>query len=249
MSSADAPVAVIGGGVLGAAVAYALARRGVGALLLESEDELALRASGTNSGILHTGFDSKPGKLETRLILRSGQLRPHVFRELGLPVIRCGAVLRPVGSGQRKIVAALARDARRNGVEVVAGDGGTLAVPGESVTDPVAYTLALARAATAGGGEVRTEARVEAVKRAGGRLALSLAGGGSVTCDAPSTAPGCTRTRWRARRATTASRSTRARASSSCSTPREGTRSNASCFRCRRGARRGCWCCRPSTAA
>ena len=183
MSSADAPVAVIGGGVVGAAVAYALARRGVGALLLESEDELALRASGTNSGILHTGFDSKPGKLETRLILRSGQLRPHVFRELGLPVIRCGAVLRPVGSGQRKIVAALARDARRNGVEVVAGDGGTLAVPGESVTDPVAYTLALARAATAGGGDVRTEARVEAVQRAGGRLALSLAGGGSVTCD------------------------------------------------------------------
>jgi glycerol-3-phosphate dehydrogenase len=183
LSSADAPVAVIGGGVVGAAVAYALARRGVAAILLESEDELALRASGTNSGILHTGFDSKPGQLETRLILRSGQLRPHVFRELGLPVIRCGAVLRPAGSEQTKIVAALARDARRNGVEVVAGEDGALAVPGESVTDPVAYTLALARAATAGGGEVRTKARVAAVERAGGRLALSLAGGGRVSCD------------------------------------------------------------------
>ena len=183
MSSVDAPVAVIGGGVVGAAVAYALARRGVGTLLLEAEDELALRASGTNSGILHTGFDSKPGELETRLILRSGQLRPHVFRELGLPVIRCGAVLRPVGSRQRKTVAALARAARRNGVEVVAGDDGALAVPGESVTDPVAYTLALARAATAGGGEVRTQARVAAVGRAGGRMALSLGGGGRVTCD------------------------------------------------------------------
>jgi glycerol-3-phosphate dehydrogenase len=183
LSSADAPVAVIGGGVVGAAVAYTLARRGVGALLLESEDDLALCASGTNSGILHTGFDSNMGELETRLILRSGQLRPHVLRELGLPVIRCGAVLRPVGAGQRKTVAALAEGAQRNGIEVVVSGDGSLAVPGESVTDPVAYTLTLARAATAGGGEVRTGARVEGIERRGGRLALSLAGGERVSCD------------------------------------------------------------------
>jgi glycine/D-amino acid oxidase-like deaminating enzyme len=54
-------VAVVGGGVVGAAVAYALARRGVAAMVLEAEDDLALGASGTNSGILHTGFDSTPG--------------------------------------------------------------------------------------------------------------------------------------------------------------------------------------------
>jgi glycerol-3-phosphate dehydrogenase len=183
LSSAEAPVAVIGGGVVGAAVAYTLARRGVGALVLESEDELALCASGTNSGILHTGFDSTMGELETRLILRSGQLRPHVLRELDLPVIRCGAVLRPLGSGQRKTVAALAEGAQRNGIEVVVSGDGSLAVPGESVTDPVAYTLTLARAATAGGGEVRTGARVEGVERRDGRLALSLEGGERVTCD------------------------------------------------------------------
>ena len=76
--SPDFPVAVIGGGVVGAAVAHALARRGVAAVLLEADDELALGASGTNSGILHTGFDSHPGELETRLILRSNELRPRV---------------------------------------------------------------------------------------------------------------------------------------------------------------------------
>jgi glycerol-3-phosphate dehydrogenase len=59
----DAPVAIVGGGVVGAAVAHALARRGVVAILLEAEDELALGASGTNSGILHTAFDSAPGEL------------------------------------------------------------------------------------------------------------------------------------------------------------------------------------------
>ena len=35
------------------------------ALLLEAGDEPASGASGTNSGILHTGFDSAPGELET----------------------------------------------------------------------------------------------------------------------------------------------------------------------------------------
>jgi choline dehydrogenase-like flavoprotein len=43
--------AVIGGGVVGAAVALALARRGAHTILLEAEPELALQASGTNSGI------------------------------------------------------------------------------------------------------------------------------------------------------------------------------------------------------
>jgi glycerol-3-phosphate dehydrogenase len=196
----DAPVAVIGGGVVGAAVTYALARRGVSAVLLEAEPELALAASGTNSGILHTGFDSTPGELETRLILRAGELRDAVLAELGVPVLRCGAVLRPrLGSGAAAggaatvgeavsegdddaTITALAATARINGVAVAVGEDGSLHVPGEAVTDPVAYTLALAGAAAAAGALVRTGARVEAIERAGERLALRAVGG-DVTCD------------------------------------------------------------------
>jgi len=70
----DLKIAVIGGGVVGCAVTLALARRGVAVALLEAEPELALGASGTNSGILHTAFDSTPGELETELILRAAQL-------------------------------------------------------------------------------------------------------------------------------------------------------------------------------
>ncbi len=175
--SADVPVAVIGGGVVGAAVVYALARRGVSAALVEAQDELALAASGTNSGILHTGFDSTPEKLETRLILRAGELRDEVLEELGVPVLRCGAVLRGGDA------ASLADGARRNGVAVSVRQDGSVHVPGEAVTDPVAYTLALAAAAAAAGAEVRTGAPVEAIERAGDRLAV-LAAGERVACDA-----------------------------------------------------------------
>jgi glycerol-3-phosphate dehydrogenase len=182
-SGVGSRVAVVGGGVVGVAVAYTLARRGVGATLLEAEHELALGASGTNSGILHTGFDSSPGELETRLILRSAALRDAVLEELGVPVLRCGAVLTPREERKARIVAALADGARANGVAVRRREDGALEVPGEAVTDPVAYTAALAAAATAGGTEVRTGARVQAIE-CGRELVLRVAGGEDVACDA-----------------------------------------------------------------
>src|SRR3954462_10294240 len=129
--------AVIGGGVVGCAVALALARGGADTLLLEAEDELALWASGTNSGILHTGFDSTPGELETSLIRRAAALRDPVLDALGVPVIRCGATLRPRDDAERAKVAALASNAAANGVDVHLRPGGSLDIPGESVTDPV----------------------------------------------------------------------------------------------------------------
>jgi glycerol-3-phosphate dehydrogenase len=180
----DAPVAVIGGGVVGSAVAYVLARRGVAAVLLEAEDDLALAASGTNSGILHAAFDSEPGALETRLILRSAAMRDAVLAELDIPVLRCGAIVRPRGDGDRAKIAALEKVARANGVAVTVGRDGALEVPSEAVTDPVAYTLALAGAAAAAGARVRTGARVVAIERFEGGLVVSTAGGEAVACAA-----------------------------------------------------------------
>jgi glycerol-3-phosphate dehydrogenase len=139
-------VAVIGGGVVGTAVTLALARRGVRTTLLEARDRLAGAASGTNSGILHTGFDSPPGELETRLILRAAALRDEVVATLGIPVCRCGALVHGVEPA--------------NGVPVDRRDDGTVVVPGESITDPVHYTRALGAAAQACGAEIRTGVRV-----------------------------------------------------------------------------------------
>jgi glycerol-3-phosphate dehydrogenase len=171
-------VAVIGGGVVGCAVAHALARRGVEAVVLEAENALALGASGANSGILHTGFDSSPGELETRLILRSAELRTELVEELGVHVWRCGARLSPYGEEERATVSALARNAAANGVDVRLDEDGALSVPGESVTDPVAYVRALAGAASAGGSQVRLGARVTGLQAApGGGLRVALAGG------------------------------------------------------------------------
>lgn len=146
--------AVIGGGVVGAATALALARRSVDVVLVEIEPELGLGASGTNSGILHTGFDSDPGEFETTMILRSAELRPPVIRALGVPVLPCGAVM-------RRAPPSVIEKAQTNGVPHRLGADGTLEVPGEWVTDPVAFTLALGGAAARHGAEIRTGVRFE----------------------------------------------------------------------------------------
>jgi glycerol-3-phosphate dehydrogenase len=153
-------VAVVGGGVVGSAVALALARRGADTVLLEARDQLGRAASGTNSGILHTGFDSKPGALETRLILRSAELRDDVLAALGVPVRRCGALVRGVEP--------------LNGVPARRRDDGAWEIPGESITDPVHFTRALAAAAEACGAEVRTGVRV--TERPDARVTVNCAG-------------------------------------------------------------------------
>jgi glycerol-3-phosphate dehydrogenase len=180
---ADTRVAIIGGGVVGAAVAFTLARRGVACVLLEAQADYGRAASGTNSGILHTGFDSPPGELETRLILRAAELREQVLPELDVPVQRCGALLRPHDSGEAETVRAVAAAAQENGVEVNLDGDGVLHVPGESITDPVGFVHALVAAAEAAGAQARTRARVERIARLDDALVLGLEGEGELTCE------------------------------------------------------------------
>jgi glycerol-3-phosphate dehydrogenase len=175
-------IAVIGAGVVGCAVALAVARRGAAVALLEAEGELGLGASGTNSGILHTGFDSTPGELETELILASGAVRDRVLNALGIPVMRCGALMRPGDESQRDAVKAVAAGARRNRVTVLERGDGTLEVPGEAVTDPVAYTLALAGEAERHGANVRTRFRVRAIEQAPEVLTVRAGTGAAFRC-------------------------------------------------------------------
>jgi glycerol-3-phosphate dehydrogenase len=160
-------VAVIGGGVVGCACAAELARRGADVLLAEAENGLALWASGTNSGILHTGFDSEPGALETELILRAVSLRDRV----DAPLLRCGALMRDAPA-----------EYPRNGVEAVR-DGVDLFIPGEWVTDPVVFTHALAAQARAHGARIEVGRRVEDPRELDADVVVNAAGLGGGAFD------------------------------------------------------------------
>lgn len=176
--SPSRPVAIIGGGVVGSALLYTLAHRGVDAILLEAEGFLGLGASGTNSGVLHTGFDSTPGQLETELILRAARIRPAILDALDVPVIHSGAELVPQTAEDNETVRSLAANAEENGVEVhIRPSDGALLIPGESVSDPVAFTKALAASAVAAGAKVELNSRVSAIAAIGEGLAMQTADG------------------------------------------------------------------------
>lgn len=171
-------VAIIGGGIVGSALLYTLAHRGVEAILLESESSLGLGASGTNSGVLHTGFDSTPGQLETELILRAARIRPAIIEALGVPVIHTGAELVPHTDEDNETVRELAANAAANGVEVkIRQSDGALLIPGESVSDPVAFTKALAASAVAAGALVEVNAKVSAIATTDNGLKIETADG------------------------------------------------------------------------
>ena len=60
-------VIIIGGGVIGTAVAYNLSKLKLKIALLEKEMELAFGTTKANSGIVHAGFHSKPGTLKASM--------------------------------------------------------------------------------------------------------------------------------------------------------------------------------------
>ena len=154
-----------------------LARRGAQVTLVERLPALALQASGTSSGVLHTGFDSTPGDLETQLIIRSAAIRGELMEALGVPVMDCGAVLTPEGEEQLAAVDALEANARENGVEVSRGRDGELEIPGEHVTDPVACTYAWASAAAGAGATIRLDTPTGSIRATGNGVEVETSDG------------------------------------------------------------------------
>lgn len=98
-------IAVIGGGILGLAVArdVLIRRPGLRVTLLERESELGLHQTGRNSGVLHSGLYYQPGSLKSRYC-REGKAALEAYAdEKGIPLNRCGKLI--VATQEREIPA------------------------------------------------------------------------------------------------------------------------------------------------
>ena len=71
-------IIIIGGGVVGCAVARLLSRYEADIALLEGASDVSEGASKANSGIVHAGFDAKPGTLKAKLNVEGEIGRAHV---------------------------------------------------------------------------------------------------------------------------------------------------------------------------
>ncbi len=73
----DYDFVVLGAGIVGSAIARELARYDLTLALVEARDDVGDGTSKANTAILHTGFDAKPGTLESRMVSRGYTLLSH----------------------------------------------------------------------------------------------------------------------------------------------------------------------------
>ncbi len=173
-------VIVLGAGLVGAAVAFDLRRAGYEVVVLEREQDLAAGASRSNSGVLHTGFDSVPGAFETQMIRDQATRWQSIFDELNIPYRVPGALLLAHDESEVDQLAAIAQKAALNGVETELLDESatrtaephsraraSLFIPGEAITDPYEVVTRLLH-----GGDVRLGWRVEGVETNSGDVRI-----------------------------------------------------------------------------
>ena len=88
-------LAVIGGGVVGLALADAWLARNPGnrVLVLEKETTIAFHASGRNSGVLHAGFYYAPASIKAQLTRSGNQKLRDFCHERGIPIVETGKVV------------------------------------------------------------------------------------------------------------------------------------------------------------
>ena len=164
-------VAVIGGGIVGLALADAwlAAHPGSQVLVLDKEERLAEHASGRNSGVLHAGFYYAPDSLKAQLTRRGNQMLRAFCEERGVPVREVGKVVVSTSSEQVPQLDELYARGQANGVPLEMVDeaglreleplarthGRALWSPSTAVADPVSVVEALAARVRERGGEVR----------------------------------------------------------------------------------------------
>ncbi len=188
MAELRADFAIIGGGIVGLAVAFELTRKHprLHTMVLEKEPAVALHQTSHNSGVIHSGLYYKPGSLKARLCVEGAARMIEFCREHGIPHAVCGKVIVATREAEFTALDELMSRGRANGVRDLrelareeirelephaAGLRG-LHVPGTGITDFRLVAEKYVDLIRAGGGEVRTGAEVVGIEQPGDEVLL-----------------------------------------------------------------------------
>lgn len=163
-------LAVIGGGVVGCAIARRFTLAGARVVLLEKGADILSGTSKANSAILHTGFDAPPGSLELACIQAGHAEYCAIAPRMNLPLLECGALLVAWNEADLAKLDEIVAQAQANGVgdvhrlsaaEIRAREPhlgpavlGGVSVPREYLIDPWSAPLAYIQQAMAHGASV-----------------------------------------------------------------------------------------------
>ncbi|PZF81038.1 L-2-hydroxyglutarate oxidase [Jiangella anatolica] len=191
--------AVVGGGIVGAAVARALARSSDAATVtvLEKESEPARHQTRRNSGVVHAGIYYPPGSAKARFSRRGVGLLHAYCDEKGLTYDECGKVIVALDETQRVRLDDLRERAAANGVpgvRMLDADGlaelephvrgvAGLHSPTTAIVDFAAIATALLADATDAGATVRTGFEVTRFRQSDDEVRITGASGETLAFD------------------------------------------------------------------
>ncbi|MCC9295032.1 NAD(P)/FAD-dependent oxidoreductase [Clostridium sp. MT-14] len=167
-------ILIIGGGVVGSAIAREFSRYELKIGVLEKEPDVCCGTSGRNTGMLHAGFTYRHGSLKAQCAIEGNKEFDSVAKELDVPFKRTGKLV--IGFTDRDMQSLLKykKLGELNGVEGLKiidkstinkldpSAGGEFAMysPASGILNPFEYTIALAENAHQNGVEYYFDSRV-----------------------------------------------------------------------------------------
>jgi glycerol-3-phosphate dehydrogenase len=86
-------VLIVGGGVIGSAIAYELSKFRLDVCLIEKESDVCFGASKANSGVVHSGIYSQPGSQKAQFCVKGNQMFSEFTNEIGVELKRIGKLV------------------------------------------------------------------------------------------------------------------------------------------------------------
>ncbi|MDB4873077.1 MAG: hydroxyglutarate oxidase [Gemmatimonadales bacterium] len=185
-----ATIGIIGGGIVGIAIARALSQTGdFDVVVFEKEERVAAHQTGHNSGVVHAGIYYPPGSLKARLCAIGRERTRDYCAEKGLPYRELGKLVVAIDESERPRLTTLEERAVANGVPGlrrvdrdelrdiephVAGVAG-LHSPRTAVVDYTAITEALADDVREAGGTIHLGQEVTSITQRGGKVEVETA--------------------------------------------------------------------------
>lgn len=176
-------VAIIGSGVIGAAIARELARLELQIAVFDRNEDVSEGTTKSNSAIVHAGFDAPPGSLKARYNVAGSRIFEAWCRELGSPYRRNTSLVIAFNEADESTLRVLLERGRQNGVEGLRlidraellqreprlNPAVTMALLAETgaICSPYEMAIRLCEQAAANGVTFRLGCRVERVRRVG----------------------------------------------------------------------------------
>ncbi len=170
---------IIGGGVVGCAVARELSKYKVNVAVLEKEDDVGWGISCRNSGVVHAGFNNKPGTLMAQFCIEGNKSFAEFCHQLDVPYKKIGKVVVARKKEEIKGLKELKIQGDKNqvaGLKIIDSEElkrlepniegiAALYSPETAITSPCLLTIALAENALDNGVSFFLNAEVESITR------------------------------------------------------------------------------------